>query len=149
MTIRAQLQNDIKDAMKRGDSGRRDVLRSLMAAIKQVEIDERITLDDDGILSVISKQAKQRRESIADYEKAGRAESVAEEQAIVAIIEEYLPQQLSEDDIRTKAAAKIAELGVENPRGMGQVMSALMADLKGQADGKLVSKVVRELLVSK
>ena len=148
MGIKAQLQADLKDAMKSGATDKRDVIRSLLAAIKQVEIDERVELDDKGVLSVITKQAKQHRESVADFEKGGRDNLVAEEKAILIIIDGYLPQQMSEDEVRTMAAATIADLGATNPKAMGQVMNALMGKLKGQADGKLVSKVVRELLIS-
>ncbi|MCB0019108.1 MAG: GatB/YqeY domain-containing protein [Anaerolineales bacterium] len=148
MGIKNKLQADLKDAMKSGATDRRDVLRSLLAAVKQVEIDDQIQLDDEGVMDVLIKQAKQHRESIADFEKGGRAEMVAEEQHVLAIIEEYLPKQASEDEIRALAAAKIAELGVTNPKGMGQVMSAMMVDLKGQADGKVVSQIVRELLLN-
>ena len=148
MGIKAQLQADVKEAMKSGATDKRDVIRSLLAAIKQVEIDERVELDDKGVLAVITKQAKQHRESIADFEKGGRDNLVAEEKAILVIIDGYLPQQMSEDEVRTIAAATIAELGATNPKAMGQVMNALMGKLKGQADGKVVSKVVRELLVS-
>ena len=149
MGIKSNLQADLKEAMKSGATDRRDLLRSLLAAVKQVEIDDRIQLDDEGVMDVLIKQAKQHRESIADFEKAGRAEMVAEEQHILAIIEEYLPQPVSEEEIRALAATKIAELGVTNPKGMGQLMSAMMADLKGQADGKVVSQIVRELLLNR
>ena len=148
MTLKAQLQSDLKDAMKSRDTGKRDVIRSLLAAVKQVEIDDQVELDDQGVLGVIIKQAKQHRESVADFEKGGRDSLVAEEKAILKIIDSYLPQQMSEDEVRAEAAAAIAELGATSPKAMGQVMNALMGKLKGQADGKLVSKVVRELLVS-
>ena len=148
MGTKAKLQADLKDAMKSGATDRRDTIRSLLAAVKQVEIDQQTQLDDEGVLAVISKQAKQHRESIADFSKGGRADMVAEEEKVLAIIEEYLPQQASEEEIQVLAAAKIAELGVTNPKGMGQVMNALMAELKGQADGKLVSQIVRNLLLN-
>jgi uncharacterized protein YqeY len=146
MTSKQQLQDDIKTAMREGDLQRRDVLRMVTAAIKQTEVDERRELDDAGVEDVLRRQAKLRRESIADYEKAGRADSVANETAELAIIESYLPQQLSRDDVATLAAKVIAELGVTDAKGMGQVMSKLMPQLKGNADGRLVNEVVRELL---
>jgi uncharacterized protein YqeY len=146
MTSKQQLQDDIKTAMREGDLQRRDVLRMVTAAIKQTEVDERRELDDAGVEDVLRRQAKLRRESIADYEKAGRADSVASETAELAIIESYLPQQLSRDDVATLAAKVIAELGVTDAKGMGQVMSKLMPQLKGNADGRLVNEVVRELL---
>jgi uncharacterized protein YqeY len=146
MTSKQQLQDDIKTAMREGDLQRRDVLRMVTAAIKQTEVDERRELDDAGVEDVLRRQAKLRRESIADYEKAGRADSVADETAELAIIESYLPQPLSRDDVATLAAKVIAELGVTDAKGMGQVMSKLMPQLKGNADGRLVNEVVRELL---
>lgn len=146
MTLKQQLQDDIKTAMREGDIQRRDVLRMVTAAIKQTEVDERRQLDDAGVEDVLRRQAKQRRESIVDYEKAGRAEAVAQESAELAIIESYLPQQLSRDEVARLAAAVIAELGVTDAKGMGQVMSKLMPQVKGNVDGRVVNDVVRELL---
>lgn len=146
MSLKKQLQDDLKEAMRSGDAARRDVLRLMMAAIKQSEIDGQTTLDDAGVLDILTKQAKQRRESMADYEQAGRADLAAAEQAELVMIETYLPQQMSEAEVRAVAAALVAELGVTDARGMGQVMGRLMAQLKGKADGRLVNKVVRDLL---
>lgn len=146
MTLKDELQNDIKMAMREGETQRRDVLRMVMAAIKQTEVDERIELDDAGVEDVLRRQAKQRRESMADYEKAGRMESVASEAAELAIIESYLPQQLSRDEVTALAKGVIVELGVTDAKATGQVMSKLMPQLKGNADGRMVNEVVRELL---
>lgn len=146
MTVREQLQNDMKEAMRSGDNERRDTLRMLMAAIKQVEIDEQKTLDEAGVLNVLTKQAKQRRESIADYEAAGRPEMAAQEKSELAVIETYLPQMMGREEIRALATAVIADLGVTDARSMGQVMGRLMPQVKGKADGRLVNEVVRELL---
>lgn len=146
MTLRQQLQDDIKTAMRDGDIQRRDVLRMVNAAIKQTEVDERRQLDDAGVEDVLRRQAKQRRESIADYDKAGRTDAAAQEAAELAIIEAYLPQQLTREQLAGLAAAVIAELGVTDAKGMGQVMSKLMPQVKGNADGRLVNEVVRELL---
>lgn len=146
MSLKQQLQDDLKEAMRGGDAARRDVLRLMMAAIKQAEVDGQKTLDDAGVQEVLTKQAKQRRESITDYENAGRADLAAGEQAELTIIEVYLPQMMSEAEVRAVAAALIAELGVTDAKGMGQVMGRLMAQLKGKADGRLVNQVVRDLL---
>ncbi|MCA9972528.1 MAG: GatB/YqeY domain-containing protein [Anaerolineales bacterium] len=146
MSLKQKLTDDMKTAMRTGDTQKRDTLRMLLAAVKQTEIDDRTTLDDAGVQAVLTKQAKQRRESIADYEKAGRAEMVAEEAAELAVIESYLPQMMSAEAVRAEAQQVIAELGVTDVKGMGQVMSQLMPRLKGQADGRVVSAVVRELL---
>ena len=146
MSMKETLQKERIAAMRGGDTEKRNAIGLLLAAIKQEEIDTQTTLDDDGVTAVLMKQAKQRRESIADYEKAGRPEMAANEQAELAIIESYLPQQMGREEIKAIAAEVIAELGVSDAKGMGQVMGKLMPRLKGQADGRLVNEVVRELL---
>lgn len=146
MSLKEQLTQDMKEAMRAGDQEKRDTLRMLLAAIKQTEIDERVTLDDAGVTAVLHKQAKQRRESIADYEKAGRAEAVASEQKELAVIESYLPQMMSRAEITALAQAIITRLGVTDAKGTGQVMAQLMPQVKGKADGRLVNEVVRGLL---
>lgn len=146
MALKEQLRTDMATAMKQGNTETRDVLRMLLAAIKQAEVDDQVVLDENGVVAVLTKQAKQRRESIADYEKAGRADLVAQEQAELAIIETYLPQLMSREKVQALAAQVIADLGVTDSKGMGQVMGKLMPQLKGQADGRMVNEVVRELL---
>ncbi len=146
MTLKEQVQQDRIAAMREGNTAKRNALSLLLAAIKQEEVDGQITLDDEGVMAVLMKQAKQRRESIADYEKAGRAEMAAGEQAELEIIESYLPQQMGRAEVEALAAAIIAELGVTDAKGMGQVMGKLMPKVKGQADGRLVNEVVRDLL---
>ena len=146
MTMKEQLRNDMAAAMREGDTDKRDTLRMLLAAVKQVEVDEQKELDDAGVQSVLSKQAKQRRESIADYEKADRPEMAANEKMELGIIEAYLPQMMGRDEIKALVAAVIAELGDVDMKGMGQVMGKLMPQVKGKADGRLVNEVVRELL---
>ncbi|MCB8982400.1 MAG: GatB/YqeY domain-containing protein [Ardenticatenaceae bacterium] len=148
MALKEQLRSDMATAMKQGDTATRDVLRMLLAAVKQAEVDDQTTLDEAGVVNVLTKQAKQRRESIADYEKAGRSDLVEQEQAELAIIETYLPQQMSREEIKALAVQVIADLGVTDIKGMGQVMGKLMPQLKGQADGRMVNEVVRELLTA-
>ncbi len=146
MSIKETLQSDRIAAMRAGDTAKRNALGLLQAAIKQEEIDGQTTLDDKAVLEILMRQAKQRRESIADYEKAGRAEMVANEQAELTIIESYLPQQMNREQIVAIASEIIAELGVTDARGMGQIMGKLMPKVKGKADGRLVNEVVRDLL---
>lgn len=146
MSLKEQLRADMTAAIREGDTDRRDTLRLVLAAIKQAEVDEQATLDDAGVQALLAKQAKQRRESIADYEKAGRPELAAQEAAEVALIESYLPQMMSREEVEAVAAEVIAESGVTEMKGMGQVMAQLMPRLKGKADGRLVSEVVRDLL---
>ncbi|MCA9930286.1 MAG: GatB/YqeY domain-containing protein [Anaerolineales bacterium] len=148
MSLKEQLRADMADAMRSGDTEKRDVLRMLVAAVKQTEIDDRLELDDKGVQVVLTKQAKQRRESISDYEKAGRDELAAQEKMELAVIESYLPKMMERDEIEKIASAIIAELGVSDAKGMGQVMGKLMPQVKGKADGRLVNEVVRELLSS-
>ncbi len=146
MSIKETLQKNRIAAMREGDTAKRNAIGLLLAAIKQEEVDNQTTLDDKGVMDVLLRQAKQRRESIADYEKAGRPEMAANEEAELKIIESYLPQQMSREEVEAVAAEIIADLGVTDAKGMGQVMGKLMPRLKGQADGRLVNEVVRELL---
>lgn len=146
MTLKEQLQADLAAAMRSGETEKRDTLRGLMAAIKQVEKDEAVILDDAGILTVLNKQIKQRRETIADAERAGRPDMIAVAAAEIARIEQYLPRQLSRAEIETVVETIIQQLGVTDVKGMGQVMGRVMGQLKGQADGGLVSQIVREKL---
>ena len=146
MSLKEQLRTDMADAMRTGDKEKRDTLRLLLAAVKQVEIDDQKELTDDDVVEVLNKQAKQRRESIADYGAAGREDLVHEEEAQLAIIDTYLPTQLSREQIAELAGQVIGDIGAESPKDMGQVMGRLMPQVKGIADGRLVNEVVRELL---
>jgi len=146
MNLKEQLRADMAAAMRAGDTDKRNTLRMLLAAVKQVEVDEQKELNDAGVQSVLSKQAKQRRESIVDYEKAGRPEMAANEKKELAVVESYLPQMMRRDEIRALAENVIAGLGDVNMKAMGQVMGKLMPQVKGKADGRLVNEIVRELL---
>jgi uncharacterized protein YqeY len=146
MTTKEQINDHLKESMRSGDKFRTETLRGLKSAIRYAEIEAGGELDEAGVIAVIIKQAKQRRDSISEFEKAGRTDLVEQEANQLKILETYLPAQLSEEEIRGRAQAVIDELGVTDPAGMGQVMKRLTADLKGQADGKLISQVVRQLL---
>lgn len=169
MSLKDQLMQDLKEAMKRGDETRKATIRLLRAAISAAEIEKRaafidsqqargvdletlsldeaqFTLTDAEVLAVFQKQAKQRRDSIAEYHKAGRADLVAAEQAELGIIETYLPRQMTRDEIETLVRQAAAELGIANMSGMGSLMKRLMAEVQGKADGRLVNEVVREVL---
>jgi uncharacterized protein YqeY len=143
---REQLQADLKAAMKARDRQKTAVIRMSLNAIKQQEIDTREPVSAEEAMKILMREAKKRRESIADAEKAGRPDLAAEEQAELAILEVYLPQQMGADEIRKLAEAAVAEVGAASPKDMGNVMRVLMPRLKGQADGKLVNQIVRELL---
>lgn len=136
----------VKEAMKNKDKDRRNTIRQLQAAIKQIEIDDRKELSTDEEMDVLIKEAKKRRESIEELSKAGR--ETAEEEKELLIIESFLPEQMSEDEIRELAKQAIEETGASEMRDMGKVMGKLSAQTKGKADGKLVSTIVREMLTS-
>ncbi|GIK28754.1 MAG: GatB/YqeY domain-containing protein [Chloroflexi bacterium] len=144
--LRTALTAALKEAMLGKDNLRRDVVRGLQSAIKQVEIDTRATLSDDEILAVLIKEAKKRREAIEEATKARRDDLVASETAELTIIETFLPRQLSLDELKRIAAEVIAQVGANGPKDQSKVMGPIMARVKGQADGKLVNQAVRELL---
>lgn len=144
MSIKTQVNEDLKTAMKSGDKFRRDVLRVLSAAFKQIEVDSKIELTDEDVIKVLKKEAKRREESIVDLEKGGRDSSA--ERAEFDLISAYLPQQLDKAAIAALAKEAIAESGATSAKEMGAIMKVLMPKLQGQADGKLVNEVVRELL---
>lgn len=148
MTLEERLSNDLKDAMRSGDETRKLAIRAVKTAIQQARVAGTAAreLSEQEVLAIIAKQVKQRRESIEEFTKGRRPDLVAKEQAEIEVLETYLPRQLSEDEIRARAAAVIAELGVTDLKGLGPVMKRLSADLKGLADGSAINRVVRELL---
>ena len=148
MSLREKLNDDLKTAMRSGDELRKNTLRLLLAAVKQAEIDKRPdgALDEAEIVGVLQKEAKGRRESIADAGKAGRPDLAAGYEAELQIIESYLPRQLTREELVEMAKAAIAEAGVTDARQSGAVMRLLAPRTKGQADGKLANEIVRELL---
>jgi uncharacterized protein len=143
---RPRLQQDLIVAMKAKDKERRDTIRLLQSAIKQVEIDTREELQAEDVIAILHKEAKKRRESIEEYGKGGRDDLVAKERAEMAILEEYLPMQMSAEELTVIVKEVIAETGATSPKEIGKVMQPVMARVKGLADGKLVSQIVREQL---
>ena len=145
-TLKPQLVADMKSSMKSGDKHRLGVVRLILAAIKQIEVDERIELDDTRILAVLDKMAKQRRESIAQYGKAGRDDLVAVEEAEIVIIQEYLPAALSESEINELVEQSIASTGAASIKDMGKLMGVLKPQLQGRADMGKVSQLIKSRL---
>lgn len=141
-----KLMGDLKVAMKARDKTRLSVIRQIRAQIQNTEIAKRQALDDSDILGVISKEAKQRRESIGEFKKADRQDLVAQEEAELAILLEYLPQQMSREEIVTVARRMIDEIEARGPGDKGKVMPRLVAELKGKVEGREISEVVTELL---
>jgi uncharacterized protein len=148
MTLEERLDADLKEAMKSGDTTRKLAIRAVKTAITEAKVSgtEAKTVNDTDVLAIITKQVKQRRDSIIEYNKGGRPDLAAQEQAEIAVLEVYLPKQLSEAEIRERAQAVISELGVTDMKGFGSVMKRLSADLRGIADGQIINRVVRELL---
>ena len=146
MSLKERIQTELKEAMKAHDEIKVSTLRLLNSSIKNKEIDERKPLDDEGLLAILSTAAKQRRESIDQFEKGGRQDLADKEKAELAILQQYLPQQLSKDEVAAVIKETIAETGTSGAKDMGKVMKALMPKVKGKADGKLVNELVKELL---
>lgn len=146
MDIKNQLENDMKDALRAKDNLRKNTLRMALSAIKLSEVDNRGPLDENGVFAVLQKEIKSRKESIADAERAHRPDLVADAQAEIDILEAYLPQPLSPDELQALAKEAIAEVGATSAREMGQVMKVLMPRLQGRATGNEASQVVRNLL---
>lgn len=147
MGLKDRLMADLQDAMRKGDTHRRDAIRFLRAAIGNEEIARQVEgLDDAGVSEVILRQVKQHRESIAEFKKANRPELVAKEEAELAVLLGYLPQQMSRDEIAELARKAIAEVGARGPADRGKVMGRLMPQVKGKADGREVNEVVTALL---
>ena len=146
MSLKEKLSSDLREAMRLKDEVRKRTLRLVLAAITNAEVAQKRELDDPGVLAVLAKGVKQRQESVEEYRKGGRDDLVAEEEAELAVLQTYLPRQLSREEIVTRARATIEELGATGMEQMGPVMKSLMQELRGQADGKLVNQVVRELL---
>ena len=147
-TLKLKLQSDMKSTMKSGDKSRLAVIRLILSAIKQVEVDERIELDDTRVTAVLDKMAKQRRESITQFEKANRQDLIDIEQAELEIIQDYLPEPLSDDDINALVAAAVTQTGATDIKQMGQVMGILKPQLQGRADMGKVSQLIKSRLNS-
>ena len=146
MSLKSQLQADLKDALRARDERRKSVIRLTLAAIVNAEVEHRGELDDRDEAVVVQREARKRNETIAELHGADRPELLAKEEAELAILEEYLPQQMSCDEIAAEARPVIAEVGATGMAQMGSVMRELMPQLKGRADGRVVNLVVRELL---
>jgi len=146
MTTKTDLETSLKDAMRAGDDVRKRTLRMALSAIKQAEIDKNVVLDEAGIAAILQKEIKSRRESIVDAQHANRPDIIKAAEAEIAVVEGFLPQALSPEELEKLAKMVITELGAASPKDMGQVMKALLPRLQGRAPGDQVSAVVRKLL---
>lgn len=159
MSLAEQIDADLKDAMRAGDERTKTVLRLVRAAIKNAQVPQWDTekgqavapngpIDDDGVLRIIAKEVKEHQDSLLEFRKAGRAELAATAEAELAILAKYLPAQLSRDEIAAVARQVMADTGAQGPADKNKVMPAMMAQLRGKADGRLINEVVTELLAS-
>lgn len=146
MAIKDKLKDDLKAAMLEKDAIRKNVVQLIKAGVLQVEKDKKITLDDDGVLDVIAKQLKQRRDSLPDYEKSGRDDLIAQLKREMELLMEYLPEQLSHDELVEIVREAITKTGASEIKDMGKIMAAVMPKTKGRADGKEINAIARELL---
>ena len=146
MSLKAQITEDMKTAMRAKDSVRLGTIRLLQAAMKQKEVDERIELDDAAVVAVIEKLTKQRKDSVTQYEAAGRQELADAEKFEIAVLAAYLPEKMSPEETAAEVAAAVAETGAKGPADMGKLMAVLKPRLAGKADMAEVSKLVKAAL---
>jgi hypothetical protein len=146
MVLKDRIQEDMKAALRAKDAARLSAIRMLLAAVKQREVDERIVLDDAAVVGVVDKLIKQRKDSIAAFQQAGRTDLVDKESAEVTVLQAYLPQRLTADEVAREVAALVSELGTTGPGDMGKVMGAAKARLAGKADMAQVSAAVKQAL---
>lgn len=146
MSLKDRLMADMKTAMKARQKEKLTVIRSMRSAIRQAEIDGKTELNDDGVISIISKELKMRQDSLAEFQKGGRDDLVAKTKEEIAVIMPYLPEQLSEDAIKALVKDAVTKTGASSPKDMGKIMKLIMPEVKGKADGKLVNSIVREML---
>ena len=146
MTMKVRLEDDLKQAMRSRDTVRRDVIRYLRSEIRNQEIRVQEELDDEGVIQVLSRQAQQRRDSIEAFSEASRTDLVEKEESELEIILEYMPQQMTSDEIASLVQQVVAEVGASGPGDMGKVMSQIMPQVRGRAEGREVSSIVMETL---
>ncbi|MDP3183655.1 MAG: GatB/YqeY domain-containing protein [Anaerolineales bacterium] len=146
METKTKLENALKEAMRAGDDIKKRTVRMALAAIKQAEVDRQTSLDEAAVLAILQKEIKTRRESLEEARQANRPDLVAAAEAEIAVVNAFLPQALSADELRALAEAAIAEAGASSPTDMGKVMKLLMPRIQGRAPGDQVSQLVRQLL---
>ena len=146
MSLKARISDDMKSAMKAKEAGKLAAIRLLLAAIKQKEVDERVELDDAAVAAVIEKLVKQRKDSVSQYQAAGRQDLADVEQAEITVLAAYLPEKMSNEEIAAVVTAAVAETGAKGPADMGKLMAVLKPQLAGKADMAEVSKLVKSAL---
>ncbi len=146
MSLKEKLQEDLKSSMKNKDTIRKSVVTLIRAAIKQYEVDNRVELADDAIIDIISKQLKQRKDSLAEFEKVNRDDLIEETKSEIQVLEGYLPQQLSEEELEKIVIETIAEVGATSMKDMGKIMATIKSKTAGRADGRKINELVKKNL---
>ncbi len=146
MSLKEILADDLKSAMKDKDIVRKNTVQMVRAGVLQIEKDKKVTLDDEGVLEVIAKQLKQRKDSLPDYEKSGREDLVAELKAEIDVLMKYLPKQLTKEELEVIVADAIKETNASSIKDMGKIMAFVMPKTKGRADGKMINEIARAML---
>ncbi|WP_297136811.1 GatB/YqeY domain-containing protein [Terrisporobacter sp.] len=146
MSLKQKLQEDLKSSMKNKDAIKKSVITLIRASIKQYEVDKRVELGDDEIVDLIAKQLKQTKDSRDEFEKAGRDDLVSKAEAEIEVLKEYLPQQLSEEELNEIVISTISEVGATSMKDMKKIMTSIMPKVKGRADGKLINELVKKNL---
>ena len=146
MSLKQKLQEDLKSSMKNKDAIKKSVITLIRSSIKQYEVDNRVELQDDEIVDLIAKQLKQTRDSREEFAKAGREDLVSKAEAEIEVLKEYLPQQLSEEELNEIVISTISEVGATSMKDMKKIMTSIMPKVKGRADGKLINELVKKNL---
>ena len=146
MTLKEKLAEDLKLSMKEKDTIKKNTVQSIRAAVLQIEKDKQVTLDDDGVIEVISKELKRRKDVLPDYEKSGRDDLIADLKKEIEIVMAYLPSQLSHDELDEIVKNAVETTGASSMKDMGKIMQAVMPQIKGRADGKMVNEIAKKYL---
>lgn len=146
MSLKERLLEDMKTAMREKDTVRKNAIQMTRSAVLQVEKDNKITLDDDGILEIIAKEVKKRKDSLPDYEKSGRQDLIDSLKVEIDTLTSYLPEQLSEAELEVLVKEAVQETGANSARDMGKIMQAVMPKVKGRADGRMINQIAKRLL---
>ncbi len=144
--LKEKLMEDLKDSMKNHDEVKKNTVTMIRAAIKQIEVDKRVELEDNEIVEIISKEAKKRKDALAEFEKAGRDDLISQTNEELAIIKTYLPEELSVEELTSIIEETIKEVGAETMKDMGKVMQAVKTKTAGRADGKTINEIVKSKL---
>ena len=146
MSLKERLLEDLKIAMRDKDVIRKNTVQMARAAVLQVEKDNRVTLDDDGILDILAKEVKKRRDSMPEFEKSGRQDLIDSLKTEIEVLLQYLPQQLTEEELEPIVRQAVEEIGAASVKDMGKVMQAVMPKVKGRADGKMINRIAKRIL---